>query len=119
MQMKKESTAKALVYKEKNPGEGSCITDVSIQTISKTTFLKLSISEEDFITNRQCASKIIVTQIESSDDDFQLSQDSFDDEWEPSSTNKIKLGLTLLKAEGADLNNMSLTPQTDRRIEVS
>ena len=84
MQMREESAANALVYKEKNPGEGSCITDVSNQTISKTTFSKLSISEEDFIekTNRQCTSKIILTQLESSHDDIQLSQDSSDDEWE-------------------------------------
>ena len=55
-----------------------------IKPIAQTTFSKSSISEENVIekTKRQSPSKTIVTQIDSSDDDFQLSQDSSDDEWE-------------------------------------
>ena len=84
MQMREERAAKASIYKEKNQGEHSCTTDVSNQTISKTTFSKSSISEENVIdkTKRQCTSKTIVAQVDSSDDDTQLIQDTSDDEWE-------------------------------------
>ena len=154
VQIREERAAKASIYKEKNQGEHSCTTDLSNQTISKTTFSKSSISEENVIekTKRQCTSRTIVTQVDSSDDDTQLIQDTSDDEWElplrkkreiarkpvdvtltlpaksiptvlaatctttrTSSRNEMKLVSTLLKAGGADLNNVSLSVSTIKR----